>query len=154
MKPGGCGRRRLAVSIAALLFAALAFSAYAVFRPPGDTGRDEAPVMFELRGYRIGLMICFDVHSMTEKLAKAGAELILWPVWWVDHDPPLWFDERLPDLCRRLHVAIAAANRATSGDLCELPGAGFSRIAGRDGEIVAEAKGFDEEIVIGRIASK
>ncbi|MHC5081833.1 MAG: carbon-nitrogen hydrolase family protein [Planctomycetota bacterium] len=86
---------------------------------------------------RIGVMICFDVHILLAKLSKAGTEIILWPIWWVDHSPELWFEERMPALCREHRVALVAANRAVTGVEGELPGGGFSCIVDARGRILS-----------------
>jgi len=114
-------------------------------------GEDVVPVVDTPLG-RLGLMICFDVHSMFAPLAKAEADCILAPVWWVDPDPALWFGERLPALCGEYGVACAVANRAQRGMQGELPGAGYSRIIGADGRVLAEARTKGTEVVMARIS--
>jgi predicted amidohydrolase len=101
---------------------------------------------------RLGVMICYDVHTMLPKLEKARADIVLWPVWWVDHDPALWFDERLPDLCRRHGMAIVAANRAETQNPNEEPGAGYSRVVSSKGEVVAKASDGLTDYVVGTVS--
>jgi predicted amidohydrolase len=99
-------------------------------------GVDE-PMVVDTSVGRIGIMICYDVHAMLSRLAAAGAELVLTPVWWVDHDPEFWFTERLPDLCRRHGVALVAANRARTSVEGARPGAGFSCVISKEGELLS-----------------
>ena len=98
-------------------------------------------------------MICYDVHEMLPRLAEAGAELVLTPVWWVDPQPEFWFTERLPDLCRRYGVALVAANRASTGAEGEKPGAGFSCVISRKGKVLAMA-GEEEGVAMACIPDR
>jgi predicted amidohydrolase len=109
---------------------------------------DGTPAVADTPLGRIGVMICYDVHTMLGKLSRAGAELVLWPLWWVDHDPDLWFGERLGELCRRHHVAVAGANRSATGLAGELPGAGYSCVVGKDGRILSIAQNPGTGVVV------
>jgi len=105
---------------------------------------------FETPYGRIGVMICYDIHSVLQKLAGEKVDIVLYSVAWVDAHPETWFDERLPQKCRRDSVALVLANwtsvpRGRSGN-----GYGFSRIVSREGRVVSKARRvFGEEIVYG-----
>lgn len=113
-------------------------------------GPDE-PAVVDTEIGRIGLMVCFDVHSMLSRLAEAGAGIVCTPVWWVDPDPASWFGARLPHRARTDGVAIVAANRAAAGVEGELPGAGYSAVISAKGEVLAMAEGDGPDIVIAAI---
>lgn len=71
----------------------------------------EPPALFEWRGWRLGLLICFDVEhdEPLQSLAARSADAVLVPT-----ANMVGFDEvqhrRLPDAARRFGVAIAYAN--------------------------------------------
>jgi predicted amidohydrolase len=89
---------------------------------------------------RLGLMICFDVHTEAERLKAAGVTTILYPIAWVDDDPLKWFDERLPERVKEWGVNLVGANwsleKEASGPKAWL-GYGHSRIIRGDGVILA-----------------
>lgn len=91
---------------------------------------------------RVGLLICFDVHTLPARLAKAGVEILLYPIAWVDSEGSRWFDVDLPRIAKENGVAIIGANwsieDAEKGR--DWVGYGKSRIIDAKGRILAKAK--------------
>ncbi|MDM7457601.1 MAG: nitrilase-related carbon-nitrogen hydrolase [Tepidimonas sp.] len=94
---------------------------------------------FECGGWRIGLLICFDVEqpAAVRALARQGAQLILAPT-----ANMLPYDDApcltLPRLAAESRVAIAYANACgAEGDTHY---GGLSRLVGPDGRVVAAAR--------------
>jgi predicted amidohydrolase len=98
---------------------------------------------------RLGLLICYDIHTVADRLAKQGVDTLLYSIAWVDHKPQMWFDERLPGIADRLQVNIVASNWTfpRKSPLQE-KGYGYSRVISADGEVLARASAaLSEEIV-------
>ncbi|TSE25918.1 (R)-stereoselective amidase [Tepidimonas sediminis] len=110
----------------------------------------EAPAApFEWGGWRIGLLICFDVEqpAAVRALARQGAQLILAPT-----ANMLPYDDApcltLPRLAAESRVAIAYANACgAEGDMRY---GGLSRLVGADGRVVAAA-GRDEGLLMAEL---
>ncbi|MCX7663515.1 MAG: hypothetical protein N2Z61_07180 [Tepidimonas fonticaldi] len=120
----------------------------------GDRARftaGEAPAApFEWGGWRIGLLICFDVEqpAAVRALARQGARLILAPT-----ANMLPYDDApcltLPRLAAESRVAIAYANACgAEGDTRY---GGLSRLVGADGRMVAAA-GRGEALLVADVA--
>jgi predicted amidohydrolase len=98
----------------------------------------EAPALFEWRGWRLGLLICFDVEhdAPLQSLAERGAHAVLVPT-----ANMAGFDDvqrvRLPDAARRFGLAIAYANAC--GQEGETVYNGLSAMFGGDGSRIAAA---------------
>ncbi len=45
---------------------------------------------------RLGLMICFDFHTLPPLLAKKGADIVLYSVGWFGPNEENWFGKLLP----------------------------------------------------------
>ncbi|MHC4915826.1 MAG: carbon-nitrogen hydrolase family protein, partial [Planctomycetota bacterium] len=96
-----------------------------------------------------GLLICYDIHSVADRLAKEGVDTLLYSIAWVDHKPRMWFNERLPGIADRLNVNIVASNWTFRRErpLVE-KGYGYSRVIAADGRVLARASAaLGEEIV-------
>ena len=101
---------------------------------PGDA---PAPV-FEVRGVRVTIATCFDVHFLAEDATATlrQADVLLFPRAWVERD-----DSRatlLPEVARRFDVAVVNANWGPGAP--RVAGQGGSCILGRDGGVLALAK--------------
>jgi len=98
---------------------------------------------------RLGLLICYDVHSVAAKLAAEKVDTLLYAIAWVDLKPERWFGERLPEKAKALGVNIVAANWTfPADDRLVDRGYGYSRVIGKDGTVLAAAKDeCGEEIV-------
>jgi 5-aminopentanamidase len=102
------------------------------------TAGTEPPPVFEVRGVRVTLGICFDVHFLAGDAAPelTSAQVLLFPSAWVEDD-----DSRgaiLPELARRFDIAIVNANWGVGSP--RIAGQGGSRILGRSGEVLALAE--------------
>jgi predicted amidohydrolase len=88
----------------------------ALFRP-GDSG----PVVVDLPGVRVGLVICFDLRfvELPRALALLGAEVLAVPTTWTDLHKPSPYDERgwcMANVLAQVHayasrVYVACADR-------------------------------------------
>ena len=113
----------------------------------------EAPAApFEWGGWRIGLLICFDVEqpAAVRALARQGARLILAPTANMlpyDDAPRLM----LPRLAAEARVAIAYANACGAEGNTRY--GGLSRLVGPDGRVVATA-GRDEGLLMADIPTR
>jgi predicted amidohydrolase len=120
--------------------------AEATWAAAGDRGLAVADTEFG----RLGLLICYDIHSVAARLAAAKADTLLYSIAWVDLRPEAWFGQRLPDKARSLGVNIVAANWSfPENDRLIDRGYGYSRIIDRTGKVLAAASGeCAEEVVI------
>lgn len=86
---------------------------------------------------RVGLAICFDIHSVLAKYARHGLWALLYPIAWVG-GPREWFRNDLPQLLRNVNLNhyIVGCNWSTDEDQ-EWPGAGFSSHYAPRGELLA-----------------
>jgi predicted amidohydrolase len=101
------------------------------------TPGDAPPPVFEVRGTRVTLAVCFDIqfasHDAADELREA--DVLLFPSAWVERP-----DSRaglLEGLARRFDVAVVNANWGEGSP--RVPGQGRSRIVARNGETVALA---------------
>lgn len=97
------------------------------------------PPIFELKGTRVTLAVCFDVQFVAEDAVAelTEADVLLFPSAWVER--PDRRAETLAVLARRFDVAVVNANWGEGSP--RVPGQGGSRILGRDGETLALARG-------------
>ena len=99
-----------------------------------------APVPFEFRGLRVGLLICYDVEfpEAVRHLALAGADLVLVPTAQSDNSDAVVISERIvPVRAFENGIAIVYADHAGSDALTTY--AGRSLIALPDGTEAARA---------------
>ena len=91
---------------------------------------------------RIGLAICFDIHFILSKYAKADIWALLYPIAWVGN-PFFWFREELPKLLKKWNVPFSIIGANWSVDDEQLwEGYGLSTIYGPFGEILAKNDNF------------
>ena len=123
--------------------------AEATWAADGDLGLAWADTEFG----RLGLLICYDIHSVARKLADKQCDTLLYSVAWVDAKPEMWFEERLPLLVKHYGVNLVAANWTFHPARPPAEkGYGYSRIIGADGKILARAgANLCEEIVIAEL---
>jgi len=103
------------------------------------TAGDAPPPVFEVRGARVTLAVCFDAQFLAEDAARelSEADVLLFPSAWVErHDSR---DALLGGLARRFDIAVVNANWGVGEP--GVPGQGGSRILGRDGTVLAMARG-------------
>jgi predicted amidohydrolase len=117
---------------------------------PGDRG-----VQFYDTEYgRVGLAICFDVHTILEKYEPHKIWALLYPIAWVDENHPAdWFWHRLPKRCAPFKHYVIGANWSVDQPQ-KWFGYGFSTILGPDGKVLASAKSlYGSEIVYATITT-
>lgn len=98
----------------------------------------EAPAPFEWRGWRLGLLICYDVEhdAPLQSLAEHGAHAVLVPTAnMVGYDDVQ--QSRLPGVARRFGLVIAYANAC--GQENDTVYNGLSTVLGHDGSRLAIA---------------
>ena len=108
--------------------------------PPGDgswasAGTGAAQVVATPYG-RLGLMICYDVHTMPQRL-RGNADIVLYSVGWYGPNAENWYGDIFPrNYVQPNGFAVVAANWSAefSDDLWQ--GAGFSTIFKADGTVV------------------
>jgi 5-aminopentanamidase len=104
------------------------------------TPGDAPPPVFDVGGLRVTVAMCFDVHFLEEDAASQlrEADVLLFPSAWVEEAADTR-DTLLPELARAFDVAIVNANWGPGSP--RIIGQGASRIVGRDGAVLARAKG-------------
>jgi predicted amidohydrolase len=111
---------------------------------PGDRG----VAVYDTEYGRVGLAICFDIHTILEKYQPKQIWALLYPIAWVDDEHPAeWFWHRLPERIKPFGHYVVGAN--WSVDQKQVwRGYGFSTIYAPTGEILATAKSlYGSEIV-------
>ncbi len=107
----------------------------------------DAPALFDWRGWRLGLLICFDVEhdAPLRNLQARGAHAVLVPT-----ANMVGYDEvqrtRLPEAARRFGMAIAYANAC--GREGETTYNGLSTMVTSDARPLGTARAFGEELLI------
>ena len=107
---------------------------------------DEPPAIFELDGWKIGLLICFDVEfpEAVRTLALAGADLVLVPT--ANMRPYEFVAQVLvPTRAYENQVFLAYANYV--GNEEEIEYCGLSSIVAPDGQVLTKAKHSEELLV-------
>jgi predicted amidohydrolase len=111
---------------------------------PGDRGVQT----YDTEYGRVGLAICFDIHTILEKYEGKDLWALLYPIAWVDGEHPAeWFFHRLPTRVRPFKLHLIGANWSVD-EKQEWRGYGFSVIISNEGKVVSAAKSlFGSEIV-------
>jgi len=111
---------------------------------PGDHGVQTCDTEYG----RVGLAICFDIHTILEQYESKDLWALLYPIAWVDEEHPAdWFWHRLPARVMPFHHYLIGANWSVDRPQ-RWRGYGFSTILGPDGRILATAKSlYGSEIV-------
>lgn len=101
---------------------------------------------------RVGLAICFDIHTMLEKYKPHKIWALLYPIAWVDESHPVdWFWHRLPARVKPFDHYVIGANWSVDKRQSWY-GYGFSLILGREGKVLATATSlYGSEIVYATI---
>ena len=107
---------------------------------------------------RIGLAICFDIHTILPKYQPHNIWALLYPIAWVDNEHPAdWFYHRLPEKVGHFGHYVIGANWSIDEPKGAAPapawrGYGFSPIISPEGKLVATAKSlYGNEIVYAEI---
>ncbi|MFI5380614.1 MAG: carbon-nitrogen hydrolase family protein [Tepidisphaerales bacterium] len=115
---------------------------------PGDRGVQTYDTEFG----RVGLAICFDIHTVLPKYQPQKIWALLYPIAWVDTNHPAeWFWHTLPERTRPFDHYVIGANWSVD-EKQPWFGYGFSTILAPDGKILATAKSLHgSEIVYATI---
>lgn len=115
---------------------------------PGDRGIQT----YETEYGRVGLAICFDIHTVLEQYEPEKLWALLYPIAWVDEGHPAdWFWHKLPARVAPFHLYLVGANWSVDRPQ-RWRGYGFSTIIAPDGKLVATAKSlYGSEIVYAEI---
>lgn len=97
---------------------------------------------------RVGLAICFDIHTILADYDDQRLWALLYPIAWVDEEHPAhWFYHRLPDEIGRHQHHLIGANWSVDRQE-RWRGYGFSTIITADGKVAATAKSlYGSEVV-------
>ena len=103
---------------------------------------------------RVGLAICFDIHTILAHYANHRLWALLFPTAWVDEEHPAdWFHHRLPSEIAKHKFHVIGANWSVDRPQ-RWRGYGFSTIISAEGQVLATAKSlYGSEIVFAELAS-
>jgi predicted amidohydrolase len=105
---------------------------------PGDLGL----AMYDTEYGRVGLAICYDIHTILPRYAPHNLWCLLFPSAWVDDgDPADWFHRRLPAMVARHRHYVIGANWSVLRPQ-RWRGYGHSTIIAPDGRVLATAVGL------------
>ena len=110
---------------------------------------EQAPAVFEFNGWKLGLLICYDLEfpENARRLAAAGAELILVPT---ANMVPYGFIAEVTVRSRAFENQCYVAYANYCGKEMDFEYCGLSSIAGADGQQIAKA-GRDEALIVGTL---
>jgi predicted amidohydrolase len=97
---------------------------------------------------RVGLGICYDIHTILEKYNGKDLWALLYPIAWVATEHPAeWFFHKLPERVKPFKHHLIGANW-TVEEKQDWRGYGFSVVISADGKVVASARSlYGSEIV-------
>ena len=109
---------------------------------PGDSSwcsQGDLPVQVVKTEYgNLGLMICYDFHSLPPLLAKHNADIVLYSVGWYGPNEANWFGKVFPEKAVIPYgFDVIAANWSSPSEAQEWPGRGHSCIITRKGKVLA-----------------
>jgi predicted amidohydrolase len=112
------------------------------------TAGDRGVQTYQTEYGRVGVGICFDIHTILEKYEKEELWALLYPIAWVDTEHPAdWFLHKLPERVKPFKLHLIGANWSVD-EKQDWRGYGFSEIISNEGKIVAAAKSlYGDEIV-------
>ena len=115
---------------------------------PGDRG----VATFDTEYGRVGLGICYDIHTILPKYRAQRLWSLLYPIAWVSNEHPAqWFWHELPQRTKAFEHYVIGANWSVD-EPQPWRGYGFSTIISPAGEVVASAKHlYGSEIVYANI---
>ncbi len=116
---------------------------------PGDRGL----AVFDTEYGRVGLAICFDIHTLLADYAAQRLWALLFPTAWVDDEHPAhWFHNRLPREAAKYRHHVIGANWSVDRPQ-RWRGYGFSTVISAEGQVLATAKSLvGSEIVFAELA--
>ena len=118
---------------------------------PGDRGVQ----VYDTEYGRVGLAICFDIHTILEKYQPEQIWALLYPIAWVDSSHPAdWFWHRLPARVAPFNHYVIGANWSVDKPQPWF-GYGFSTILAPGGKVVASATSlYGSEILYATIPTQ
>ena len=113
-----------------------------------DTPGDHGLQTYDTEYGRVGIAVCFDIHSILPKYRERKLWTMLFSTAWADSDyPRQWFLHELPAKLKPFNYNLIAANWGVDKDQ-SWRGFGFSSVISRDGKVLASAqKLYGPEIV-------
>ncbi len=103
---------------------------------PGDRGVST----YDTEYGRVGLAICFDIHTILERYEGHHLWALLYPIAWVDQTHPVrWFRQTLPTYIRDAGHHLVGANWSVDTEQ-SWAGYGYSTIIAKDGTVLAQAE--------------
>jgi predicted amidohydrolase len=112
------------------------------------TAGDRGVQTFETEYGRVGLAICFDIHTILEKYEPHRIWCLLYPIAWVDSEHPAeWMFHRLPERVKPFKHHLVGANWSVDKKQ-SWRGYGFSVIISDEGKVVASAKSLHGSEII------
>jgi predicted amidohydrolase len=122
------------------------------------TKGDLGVATFDTEYGRVGLAICFDIHTILPKYKPHDIWALLYPIAWVDNEHPAeWFYHRLPEKVGQFRHYVIGANWSIDppdgiGPGPDWRGYGFSPIISPEGKLIATARSlYGNEIVYAEI---
>jgi predicted amidohydrolase len=103
---------------------------------PGDRGIQTCDTEYG----RVGLAICYDIHTILDEYRPEKLWALLYPIAWVSFDhPDGWFEETLPFRLSKCDHHLIGANWSVETEQ-RWRGYGYTVIIARGGKVVARAK--------------
>lgn len=112
------------------------------------TAGDRGIATYDTEYGRVGLAICFDIHTILEKYEGKNLWALLYPIAWVDKEHPAdWFFHQLPQRVKPFKMHVIGANWSVDNPQT-WRGYGFSTVISNEGKVVASAKSlYGSEII-------
>jgi predicted amidohydrolase len=112
------------------------------------TAGDRGVQTYDTEYGRVGLGICFDIHTILEKYEDKKLWALLYPIAWVDREHPAdWMFHKLPARVKPFQHHLIGANWSVDKPQ-DWRGYGFSVVISNEGKVVASAKSlYGSEIV-------
>jgi len=104
------------------------------------TAGDRGLQIYDTEYGRVGIGICYDIHTIMEKYRGRHLWTLLYPVAWAAGEHPAeWFYHQLPDRVKTFHHHLVAANWSVDGPQ-GWRGFGFSVVISNAGRVLAAAR--------------
>lgn len=112
------------------------------------TAGDRGVQTYDTEYGRVGLGICFDIHTILEKYEPHKLWCLLYPIAWVDTEHPAeWMWTKLPERVKPFGHHLVGANWSVDKKQ-DWRGYGFSVVISNEGKVLAGAKSlYGSEIV-------
>jgi predicted amidohydrolase len=116
------------------------------------TAGDRGVQTYDTEYGRVGLAICYDIHTILPQYQPKHIWALLYPIAWVDENHPAeWFWHKLPKQVAPFHHYVIGANWSVDDEQSWF-GYGFSTIISPEGKVLATAKSLHgSEIVYAEI---